>query len=36
MYQINKHNLANTWIIVSKDNKVKLKEILKLDWKKAF
>ena len=36
MYEMNEYNLENTWVIVSKEEKVKLKELFTHDWKKAF
>ncbi|MEK6889178.1 MAG: cytidine deaminase [Nanoarchaeota archaeon] len=36
MSEMNKKNLENTWIIVSRNKKVKLKELLKFDWQKVF
>ena len=36
MYEINEKNLKNTWVIVSKTKKVKLKDLYPYDWLKAF
>ncbi len=36
MYEINKKNLGNTWVIISRSKKVKLKELYPYDWQKAF
>jgi len=36
MYDMNEKNLENTWIIVSKKQKVKLKELFPFPWKEAF
>lgn len=36
MYEINRKNLSNTWVIISRNKKVKLKELYPYDWQKAF
>lgn len=36
MFEMNSDNLNNTWVIVSKNKKVKLKELFPYDWSKAF
>ena len=36
MYEINKKNLKNTWVIVSKKEKVKLGELFPFPWIEAF
>jgi cytidine deaminase len=36
MYEMNKNNLKNTWVIVSKNKKVKLGELVPYPWEEAF
>jgi cytidine deaminase len=36
MYDMSEKNLENTWVIVSKKQKVKLKELFPFPWKEAF
>jgi len=36
MYEMNEKNLKNTWVIVTKTKKVKLKDLYPYDWLKAF
>lgn len=36
IYEMNEKNLNNTWIIISKNKKIKLKDLFPYDWKKAF
>jgi len=36
MYDMNEKNLKNTWVIVSKKEKVRLGELFPFPWKEAF
>jgi cytidine deaminase len=36
MYEMHKNNFENTWVIVSKEKKVKLKELFPFPWEEAF
>jgi len=36
MYEMSPKNLKNTWVIVSKSKKVKLKELFPHSWQEAF
>ena len=36
MYEMNKKNLNNTWVIISRTKKLKLKELYPYHWQQAF
>jgi cytidine deaminase len=36
MYEMHKNNLKNTWVIVSKKQKVRLKDLFPFPWEEAF
>lgn len=36
MYEMNNKNLENTWVIISKEEKVKLNELYPVGWMKSF